>query len=64
MKREGRNGQEFIMWHYAELHEIVGRPVMLMGVAELTTGKMTMRVKNVQSAEEKHLQKRHKFKKD
>ena len=61
MKREGRNGQEFIMWHYARLHEIMGRPAMLMGVAGLMTGKMTTIVKNVLSVGEKRLQKPHKF---
>jgi hypothetical protein len=37
---------------------------MRIGVAGHTTGKMTIIVKNVQSAEETHLQKRHEFKKD
>jgi hypothetical protein len=64
MKREGRNGQEFIMWHYARLHEIVGTPAVLMRVAGLMTGKMTTIVKNALSAGDKRLQKHHKFKKD
>jgi hypothetical protein len=46
------------------LHEILGRPAILMGVAGLMTGKKTTIVKNVQSAGEKRFQKHHKFKKD
>lgn len=37
---------------------------MLLGVAGLMTGKTMTIVKNVQSAGEKRLQKRHKFKTD
>jgi len=64
MKREGRNGQEFIMWHNARLHETLGRPTILMGVAGLMTGKTMTIVKNVLSGGEKRPQKHHKFKKD
>jgi hypothetical protein len=62
MKREGRNGQEFIMWQNVRLHKRMGTPALLVRVAGLMTGKMTTIVKSVLSAGEKRLQKHHKFK--